>query len=117
MNYRPIFFVLTALALAGCASDPVPDAQLQLTVQAVSQAASVGADSQLSEMQQAQAKLALAQKNMGEHDYKRARLLAEEAELDARLAEAKVLVAKSQAQLEDLQSKIARLRKQLGAQP
>jgi hypothetical protein len=32
------------------------------------------------------------------------------------LAEAKVLVAKSEAQLADLQAKIARLRKQLGAQ-
>ena len=82
----------------------------------MAQAASVGADSQLSEMRQAQDNLALAQKNMTEHDYKRARILAEAAELDARLAEAKVLVAKSDAQISALQLKIARLRKQLGAQ-
>jgi septal ring factor EnvC (AmiA/AmiB activator) len=116
VNNRFLLTVLAATAVTGCASDPAPVAQLQLTEQVVAQATSVGADNQLSEMQQAQDNLALAQKNMAEHDYKRARLLAEAAELDARLAEAKVLVAKSDAQISQLQSKIARLRKQLGAQ-
>jgi septal ring factor EnvC (AmiA/AmiB activator) len=116
VNNRLLLTVLAALALTGCANDPAPNAQLQLTEQAVAQAASVGADTQLSEMQLAQDNLALAQKNMAEHDYKRARLLAEVAELDARLAEAKVLVAKSDAQISELQLKISRLRKQLGAQ-
>ena len=116
MNKRFLLTVLTALTVTGCASDPAPVAQLQLTEQVVAQAASVGADSQLSEMRQAQDNLALAQKNMTEHDYKRARILAEAAELDARPAEAKVLVAKSDAQISALQLKIARLRKQLGAQ-
>lgn len=116
MNKRFLLTVLAALAVAGCANAPAPVAQLQLTEQVVAQAASVGADSQLREMQQAQDNLALAQKNMAEHDYKRARILAEAAELDARLAEAKVLVAKSEAQIRELELKIARLRKQLGAQ-
>ena len=65
-------------------------------------------------MQLAEQKLARAHKNMGEQDYKRARVLAEEAELDARLAESRVLTAKSQEQLADLQARITRLRKQLG---
>ena len=116
MKNRFLLTVLTALAVTGCANDPAPIAQLQLTEQVVAQAASVGADNQLSEMQLARDNLALAQKNMAEHDYKRARILAEAAELDARLAEAKVLVAKSDAQINELQLKIARLRKQLGAQ-
>ena len=116
MSNRLLLTVLATLALTGCASDPAPNAQLQLTEQVVAQAASVGADNQLSEMQLAQDNLALAKKNMAEHDYKRARILAEAAELDARLAEAKVLVAKSDAQISELQLKIARLRKQLGAQ-
>lgn len=116
MNNRLLLVTVAALAMVGCANDPAPNAQLQLTEQAVAQAASVGADNQLPEMKQAQDKLALAQKNMGEEDYKRARFLAEQAELDARLAEAKVLVAKIEAQQAELKIKIANLRKQLGGQ-
>ena len=41
------------------------------------------------------------------------RMRAEQAELDARLAEAKVLTGKSQEQLNVLNTRIARLRKQL----
>lgn len=51
---------------------------------------------------------------MGEQDYKRARFFAEQAELDARLAESLVLTQKSKAQLNDLTARINRLRKQLG---
>lgn len=117
MKNRLLLVTLAALVLAGCASDPAPNAQLQLTEKAVAQAASVGADNQLVEMKLAQEKLALAEKNMAEQDYKRARFLAEQAELDARLAEAKVLVAKSEAQLAEMKLKIASLRRQLGGQP
>lgn len=116
MKHRPLLAALVSLTLTGCAHDPAPNAQLQLTEQVVLQASAVGADSQLPEMRMAQDKLRLAQKNMGEQDYKRARSLAEQAELDARLAEAKVLVAKSEAQLSELRSRISKLRKQLGAQ-
>ncbi|MBD9484544.1 DUF4398 domain-containing protein [Pseudomonas sp. PDM14] len=106
--------VLVALALAGCANDPAPTEQMRLTTQAVAQAKAVGADEQIAEMQLAEAKLARAEKNMGEEDFKRARIFAEQAELDARLAEAKVLTLKSQKQLEELNTRITRLRKQLG---
>jgi len=116
VNNPLLLCTLAGLAMTGCANAPAPNAQLQLTEQVVAQAASVGADNQLAEMKLAQDKLALAQKNMGEQDYKRARMLAEQAELDARLAESKVLVAKSEAQLAELRSKIAGLREQLGAQ-
>ena len=42
---------------------------------------------------------------------------AEQAELDARLAEARVLTSKSKEQLDLLLSRVNRLRKQLGEQP
>ncbi|MEB0150812.1 DUF4398 domain-containing protein, partial [Pseudomonas sp. CCC2.2] len=45
--------------------------------------------------------------------YKDARIQAEQAELDARLAEARVLTQKSQEQLNVLNTRITRLRKQL----
>jgi predicted S18 family serine protease len=105
------------LALAGCANDPAPNEQMRLTVQAVEQARAVGADPQLEEMREAERKLARAEKNMGEEDYKRARVFAEQAELDARLAEAKVLNQKSQKQLDEVNARLTRLRKQLGELP
>ena len=94
---------LAVLALAGCANDPAPREQMRLTTQAVEQARAVGADAQIEEMQ-------LAEK-------KRARVFAEQAELDARLAEARVLNQKSQKQLDELNARITRLRKQLGELP
>lgn len=102
------------LVLAGCATDPAPTEQLRLTEKALLQARAVGATEQQADMQLAEQKFARAQKNMPEEDYKRARLLAEQAELDARLAEAQVLMSKSQEQLTDLNARITRLRKQLG---
>lgn len=116
MKKLRVLTILAGLLVTGCVNDPAPNAQMQLTEQAVVQASAVGADSQLLEMKQAQDNLRLAQKNMGEEDYKRARMLAEKAELDARLAEVKVLVAKSEAQMTELRGKITKLRKQLGAQ-
>jgi septal ring factor EnvC (AmiA/AmiB activator) len=114
---RPPILALALLALAGCANDPAPHEQMRLTTQAVEQARAVGADQQIEEMQLAEQKLARAEKNMGEADYKRARMFAEQAELDARLAEAKVLNLKSQKQLDELNARITRLRKQLGGMP
>ena len=51
---------------------------------------------------------------MKEERYREARLQAEEAELDARLAEAAVLNEKSQLEVAELNRRIARLREQLG---
>ncbi|WP_263141895.1 DUF4398 domain-containing protein [Pseudomonas alcaligenes] len=110
-------FALAVIALSGCAKDPQPLEQLRLTEQVLAQAKAVGADDQVEELALAEDKLARAQKNMAEEDYKRARVLAEQAELDARLAEAKVLTRKSQEQLAELNTRIERLRKQVGERP
>lgn len=106
---------LLLVALVGCTKDPAPIEQMRLTEQAVAQAKAVGADEQIPEMVLAEAQLARAQKNMNEQDYKRARMFAEQAELDARLAEGKALTAKSEKQLADLNARIKRLHKQLRA--
>ena len=88
MTIRPLFAALAVLALAGCAADPAPNEQLRLTEQALEQAKAVGAKADdLAELKQA--------------------------ELDARLAEARVLTQKSQEQLNVLNTRISRLRKQL----
>lgn len=63
----------------------------------------------------AEAKLARAQAAMERERYREARLQAEQAELDARLAEAKLLNEKSELQLLELNRRIAQVREQLGA--
>ncbi|MGP0173548.1 DUF4398 domain-containing protein [Pseudomonas sp. NCHU5208] len=104
------------LALAGCASDPAPTEQLRLTEQALSQvqALAVGVE-QAPLLAQAEDKYTRARAAAAEEDNKEARLLAEQAELDARLAEAEHLNARSREQLTELNRRIARLRQQLGA--
>ncbi|WP_395611011.1 DUF4398 domain-containing protein [Pseudomonas sp. B22129] len=114
MIFRPLFAALAVVALAGCAADPAPNEQMRLTRQALEQASAVGASTDESpELKLAQEKFSRAEANMADQSYKRARMRAEEAELDARLAEAKVLTGKSQEQLNVLNTRIARLRKQL----
>lgn len=100
--------------MVGCASDPAPNEQLRLTQQALNQARAVGASEQTPGLALAEQKLAAAIAAMKEERYREARLQAEEAELDARLAEATVLNEKSQLEVAELNRRIARLREQLG---
>jgi hypothetical protein len=102
-------------SLFGCANDPAPTEQLKLTEQAVAQASAVGAIDDEPDMGLAQAKLVQARADMQDKSYKDARMQAEQAELDARLAEARVLTLKSEEQLTQMNTRLNRLRKQLGA--
>ena len=115
MSIRPLFAALAVLALAGCAADPAPNEQIRLTAQALEQAKAVGATvDDVPELKLAEDKFNRAKGNMTDQSYRNARMRAEQAELDARLAEAKVLTLKSQEQLDVLNTRIARLRKRLG---
>ncbi|SDV01120.1 DUF4398 domain-containing protein [Pseudomonas mucidolens] len=115
MIIRPLFAALAVVTLAGCAADPAPNEQMRLTRQALEQAAAVGAVvDDIPELKLAEGKFAQANADMADESYKEARMQAEQAELDARLAEARVLTQKSQEQLNVLDTRITRLRKQLG---
>ncbi|MBC3952615.1 DUF4398 domain-containing protein [Pseudomonas folii] len=105
---------MALVTLAGCANDPAPIEQMKLTEKAVAQAKAVGAVDDEPEMHMAESKLAQARSDMTNESYKAARMQAEQAELDARLAEARVLTEKSQAQVTQLNTRLNRLRKQLG---
>ncbi|MDF3932054.1 DUF4398 domain-containing protein [Pseudomonas citronellolis] len=105
---------LLLCALAGCANDPVPNEQMRLTEQALDQARAVGATDEVAEFKLAEDKYQAARTAMADTANKRARQLAEQAELDARLAEAKVLTRKSTEQLAEQGKSIQRLRRQLG---
>ena len=115
MTIRPLFAAMAVLALAGCATDPAPIEQMRLTAQTLEQAKAVGTSAEdMPELKLAEDKFSRAQGNMQDESYKKARMRAEQAELDARLAEAKVLTRKSQEQVNALNTRITRLRKQLG---
>lgn len=111
---RALFAAMALAALAGCANDPAPIEQMKLTEKAVAQAKAVGAVDDEPAMQSAESKLAQARSDMTNQSYKAARMQAEQAELDARLAEARVLTEKSQEQVTQLNTRLNRLRKQLG---
>lgn len=88
---------LAALVIAGCASLPPPTEQLAVSKVAVTNATSAGGNELASgEMRAAHDKLDRAGQAMVSEDYKSARLLAEEAEVDAQLAAAKARSAKAQ---------------------
>lgn len=116
MINRPLFVLLAALGLTACARDPAPNEQLRLTEQALNQAKAVGVVAEQSQaLRQAEETFAQAQAALQDESHKEARLLAEQAELDARLAEAEHLNAKGREQLAELNQRISRLRQQLGA--
>ncbi|WP_236177985.1 MULTISPECIES: DUF4398 domain-containing protein [Pseudomonas] len=115
MSNRLLFAAMAVLAMAGCASDPAPNEQMRLTEQALEQAKAVGATAEdVPEMKLAEDKFNRAKGSMAGESYKNARMRFEQAELDARLAEAKVLTQKSEEQVNVLNTRIVRLRKQLG---
>ncbi|MBP5950263.1 DUF4398 domain-containing protein [Pseudomonas sp. P42] len=115
MSIRPLFAAVAVLAMAGCATDPAPIEQMRLTEQAIAQAKAVGATGDdVPEMKLAETKYNRAKANMADESFRNARMRSEQAELDARLAEAKVLTQKSEEQLNVLNTRIVRLRKQLG---
>lgn len=117
MRIEPLLLALAVSGLVGCANDPAPAEQLRLSEQALEQAKAVGATDQVAELKTAEDKLARARTDMATEDHRDARIRAEQAELDARLAEARVLTQKSEEQLQLLQSRVTRLRKQLEVQP
>ncbi|SEL13120.1 protein of unknown function [Atopomonas hussainii] len=114
---RSLLVLGLAALLAACSSSPQPAAQLALSEAAVAQAQSVGSTAEDAALQQAIRKLELAHAANAQGDYYNARLLAEQAELDARQAEAQALVVKQQAVNARIQQRIDALRSSLEQQP
>lgn len=112
---HPAAIALCALGLlAGCASGKPPEAEIARSNAAVSDAVSAGATELApNDLRAAQEKLAAAQKAVAEKEYDRARQLAMQAEVDAKLAETRTRSAKSQKAAAAVQDDIRVLREEM----
>lgn len=116
-SHRHIVFAsaLGALMLAGCASNVTrPDGQLQVTEAAIT--AAEGADARQAApvlLNSAQDKMQEARNAMDREEYKSATWLLEDAELEAKLAQAKAQTAETQRAVSELQKSIETLQEQL----
>lgn len=106
--------LLVAGTLAACASAPLPQEQMALSKSAVNRAISAEATQYAPlEMKTAQDKLSLMERAVGEQNPTQVRLLAEQIEVDANLAERKAQAVKSQKQLAAARRGIQVLRQEM----
>ncbi|KHA72489.1 DUF4398 domain-containing protein [Pseudomonas fluorescens] len=105
-------------ALSACASAPIPEQQLGLAKDAVNRAVSAEATQYAPlEMKAAQDKMFQMERALGEKNYPQAKLLAEQIEADANLAERKSRAVKWQKQLTDARSGIQVLKQEMLQDP
>lgn len=110
----PVLILGASMLLAGCASTPAPTEQLAVSAAAVSRADNAGAAALApAEMQMAREKLDQARLAMTQEDFDNARNLAQEAQVDAQLAEAKSRSGKARKAAEELQEGVRVLREEL----
>ncbi|CAI8916293.1 DUF4398 domain-containing protein [Pseudomonas zeae] len=107
-----------AAALSACASAPLPEQQISLSKDAVNRAVSAEATQYAPlEMKAAQDKMFQMERALGEKNYPQAKLLAEQIEADANLAERKSRAVKWQKQLADARNGIEVLKQEMLQDP
>ncbi|MFJ2536535.1 DUF4398 domain-containing protein [Pseudomonas sp. NPDC087614] len=113
-----ISVLVVAAALSACASAPIPEQQISLSKEAVNRAVSADATQYAPlEMKAAQDKMFLMERALGEKNYPQAKVLAEQIEADANLAERKARAVKWQKQLTDARSGIQVLKQEMLQDP
>jgi hypothetical protein len=115
MKLKACLVTLFMVVLAGCAAKtPAPAKQVTLATQSIAQAESSGAvEFAPVELKAARDKLSQAKVAMDKEENLKAKRLADEAMVDADLAEAKARSAKSQKVVEELKESINVLRKEM----
>ena len=102
----------SSLLLAGCAGNP-PTEQFAVTNTVVKSAVAAGGPEYAPvQMKQAQDKLAQAENLLRDDQYEQARMMAEQAEWDARVAERTALATKAQKNLQDSQRGVQQIREE-----
>lgn len=110
--------LVVAAALSACASAPIPEQQISLSKEAVNRAVSADATQYAPlEMKAAQDKMFLMERALGEKNYPQAKVLAEQIEADANLAERKARAVKWQKQLTDARNGIQVLKQEMLQDP
>lgn len=107
--------LLAVGAMAACSSTPAPTEEMALARAAVTRVAAAPATATTApaDLQRAQEKLILAEKAMAQQDYRNARRLAAEAEVDARVAETRTDAARNAANLAQVQDSIRALQDEI----
>ncbi len=111
--------ILAALVIGGCASGtPPPTEQMAVSRLAIANAISAGGNEYApAEMRSAQDRLERANRAMGKEEYDSARRLAEEAQVDARLAEKLAESAKARKAASVTQEDSRVLREEINRKP
>lgn len=106
--------VLAMMMMAACASMPPPVAEMAVSAAAVGRAAGAGANEAAPlDMNSAREKMVRADKAMADKNYELALTLAQEAQVDARLAEAKANAARASKAADAVQAQNQALREEL----
>ena len=114
MMHRIGIALAAAIFMAGCASIPAPTEQMAISRTAINNASSAGANELApQQLKSAMEKMGAAEQAMREKDYVRARQLAEQAQVDAQLAEATARSAKEQKAADALQESNRVLREEI----
>ncbi|MCR4303815.1 MAG: DUF4398 domain-containing protein [Gallionella sp.] len=104
----------TAIFVMGCASTPAPIEQMAVSKAAISNATSAGGNEFAPlQIKSAIDKMGSAERAMAEKDYVHARQLAEQAQVDAQLAEAMARTAKAQKAADALKEDSRALRQEI----
>jgi Domain of unknown function (DUF4398) len=112
-RWMSVSVVGAALAVSGCSAAQPPVASVARAEMAIRQAGESPAPQHASaELRVAREKLLAAQKAMDDDDYEEARRLAEQATVDAQLAQAKASSAETQQQAAELRKTIDALREE-----
>jgi NADH:ubiquinone oxidoreductase subunit B-like Fe-S oxidoreductase len=114
MMHRIGVTVAVAIFMAGCASTPAPIEQMAISRAAVSNASSAGGNEFAPlQLKSAMEKMDGAERAMTEKKYDQARQLAEQAQVDAQLAEATARSAKAQKAADAVQEDSRVLRQEI----
>jgi hypothetical protein len=109
-----LLMAVIAGGMAACASTPPPTQQMALAEAAVQRASSMGtADQAPAELQLAKSKLAQAKDANERKEYERAARLAEQAQLDAEVAEMHAQAVRSRKAARETQDAAAVLREEI----
>lgn len=106
--------LVIAILAAGCASNPAPTEQMAVSRAAVNNAMSAGGNEFApTQLKSAVAKMEAAERAMEEKNYELAKQLAEQAEVDAKLAGEMARSAKAQKAADTVQEDVRVLRQEI----